>query len=221
MNTAGKAKLICLAGYSDTEHLITKIRETYNDGDRTGYIEIYLNKGSYGNEYTCMLEDALGTENNWRAIQPEKTEESVAHFEVRASLDLPDNFDISDLLSKSGNAASATKATQDEDGNNIVDTYAKKGWTFLGEAGPSGRGAQAVTLSVHEKTEILIYCCNESGNKINATSIIPIHAFSSFKNGNTKIDIGSSNFVIIEPIANSNIKILNDSYSDLVYIYAR
>ena len=102
MNTAGKAKLICLAGYSDTEHLITKIRETYNVGDRTGYIEIYLKAGSYGHEYTCMLEDALGATDNWRAIQPEKTEESAAHFEVRASLDLPADFDAGDLLPKSG-----------------------------------------------------------------------------------------------------------------------
>lgn len=54
-----------------------------------------------------------------------------------------------------GNAASATKATQDGNGNVIADTYAKKEWIFLGSAGKGG-GAFRYDATINGGDEFLL-----------------------------------------------------------------
>lgn len=127
LGTYDKSKFVCVASISKEGNILTKIRETYVDSERVAYIEIYQSLNS-SNPWAVSIEDAIGVyeNSNWKVIQPETTQETVAGVTVKAELDLSANFDIGDLLPKDGNAASATKAMQDGNGNVIADTYMKK-----------------------------------------------------------------------------------------------
>lgn len=156
INVYDKHKFVSLAACSES-HIWTKIRETLDEEKTEAYIEIYLNyvSGNRDNYWRISIEDAVSPYGGaWKAITPVKTEETVSGVSVLASLDLPANFDLTYLAKKdgsnasgtwginiTGSAASATKATQDGEGNNIVDTYLPKtGGTITGNLRLKGSG---------------------------------------------------------------------------------
>lgn len=102
LNINDKQKFVCLSSCSASNKL-NKIRLTHDASDGKIWIEVYYSRDDEISGF-ASIEDAIGLADNanWRAIQPEKTEESVSGVEVKASLDLPDNFDAGDLLPKSG-----------------------------------------------------------------------------------------------------------------------
>lgn len=102
LNIHSKQKFICLTNYSDTNKL-DKIRLAYDELNQKYYIEIHYNQND-AITVIVSIEDAIGLDNdaNWKAIKFERTEETVSGVEVKASLDLPDNFDAGDLLPKKG-----------------------------------------------------------------------------------------------------------------------
>lgn len=110
MGLNGKQKFVCLAAFSQL-HMFTKIRETWDEATHTAYIEIYQDRDG-ANSWRISVEDALEVDGvqSWKAIQTVKTEETVSGVTVKASLDLPANFDIGDLLLKTGTAKYANVA---------------------------------------------------------------------------------------------------------------
>ena len=62
------------------------------------------------------------------------------------------------VTENSGNALSATRATQDGNGNVIADTYARKKWVYLGNAGKGGGSfSYDVTLNGGKEFLLVIY----------------------------------------------------------------
>ena len=84
-------KFISLSAFS-ADHMWTKIRATYDETDEYSYFEIYQNVART-NWWLVIIEDAIGAYegNNWKAIWPTLTQETVSGVTVHTSLDLPAN----------------------------------------------------------------------------------------------------------------------------------
>ncbi len=85
-------KFVSIAALSKT-HMWTKIRETLDEVNDYSYIEIYQCIESYNNAWAVFVEEASGVygNDNWKAIPPELTQETVSGVTVLTSLDLPAN----------------------------------------------------------------------------------------------------------------------------------
>lgn len=95
LNVYGRQKFVLLAA-SSASHLWTKIRETFDEANSKTYIEIYQGAETYRNTWLITIEDALGMYgNNWKAIIPTLTQETINGVTVVADMDLPANFDSS------------------------------------------------------------------------------------------------------------------------------
>lgn len=86
-------KLVSLSAFS-SDHVLAKIRLVHSQ--EKSYIEIYQDASFSQCTILVGIENANGIfEQNWKAIDATKTGESVAGVTVKASLDLPANFDLS------------------------------------------------------------------------------------------------------------------------------
>lgn len=85
-------KFVSIAALSKI-HMWTKIRETLDEVNDYSYIEIYQCIESYNNVWAVFVEEASGVygNDNWKAIPPELTQETVSGVTVLTSLDLPAN----------------------------------------------------------------------------------------------------------------------------------
>ena len=84
-------KFVSLAALSRV-HFWTKIRETWDETNDYSYIEIHQNVKSSTNYWLVSIEDAQGPyTDDWKAIPPELTAETVSGVNVLAFSELPDN----------------------------------------------------------------------------------------------------------------------------------
>ena len=84
--TQGCRRTLVNASYGDT-YACTALLLPYS------YIEIYQCIESYNNAWAVFVEEASGVygNDNWKAIPPELTQETVSGVTVLTSLDLPAN----------------------------------------------------------------------------------------------------------------------------------
>lgn len=84
-------KFVSLAAFSRA-HMWVKIRETWDEANDISYLEIFQNVKSSTNLWLITLTDAKGPyTDDWIAIAPTLTSETVTDTTVLASLDLPAN----------------------------------------------------------------------------------------------------------------------------------
>lgn len=84
-------KFVSLAAFSRV-HMWFKIRETWDEANDISYLEIFQNVKSSTNLWLITLTDAKGPyTDDWIAIAPTLTSETVTDTTVLASLDLPAN----------------------------------------------------------------------------------------------------------------------------------
>lgn len=89
--TPNKQKIVSLAAISDV-HIWTKIRETWDEANSAAYLELYQCRDSNTNWWYISITDAIGAyDTEWKAMEPELTQETVSGVRVLTSLDLPDN----------------------------------------------------------------------------------------------------------------------------------
>lgn len=122
-----------------------------------------------------------------------------------------------------GNAATADKATNDSRGRIIKDTYAEKGFTFLGEPGVRGGAIRNGTLS--GTREFLIIDFDPITNEFN-THEVPTMAFSAVyqkgvnKDPEMEISLGAGDSVFIKYFPDaSSFQFTNSTYNRRVLVY--
>lgn len=172
---------------SDGTHMFTKVRKTWDSVNQVSYIEIYQDRNAI-NGIVVSVEDAIGNyANNWKVISPVKTEETVSGVTILASLDLPANFDSSYLAKKDGSNAngtwginisgSATRASQDSEGNVIKDSYAVRKTINSGDFNDLKTPGLYTMRNASENTPdgtgyySLIVLCSDSANYVQQIAI--------------------------------------------------
>ncbi len=124
-----------------------------------------------------------------------------------------------------GNAATATRATQDGDGNNIVNTYQKKKWSLIGKAEIRGGTFSFSNNNLDQWKEILVVISdNGSSSTYFDTHYIPYDVFADTLPSNGEmiydLDVGVGDTVKIEFIR-GNFIIHNSTYNKEVRIYGK
>lgn len=118
-----------------------------------------------------------------------------------------------------GNAASATKATQDGNGNVIASTYVEKNWKNIGRL--NMRGGH-VSIDITDISDLSIIISGSIGEywAISKTYTIPAQLLSTETTTEINFDAGDNEDVLINK-SYSTLIIYNNTFDQYVDVYAR
>lgn len=130
------------------------------------------------------------------------------------------------LLRGGDMVASATKATQDSNGNVIVNTYARKEWNYAGAVEPRG-GKLLIDirdLSSHQEFLFVLWTAPDYNElEVYKTRLIP-WAMLGTSEPYTKIYLhteGAAHISVYRESGIPTVKVINDSYDYYMYTYVR